>query len=84
MIADSDVPGWTARLNGQVVPIQRVNLLARGIVVPAGRNRLDMHYVPEGWARGVALTRAGLLAWVLAALAALAWSFLNRRTARPA
>ena len=84
VIADSDVPGWTARLNGQVVPIQRVNLLARGIVVPAGRHRLDLDYVPEGWARGVALTRAGLLAWVLAAIAALAWSFLGRRTPRPA
>jgi hypothetical protein len=84
VIADSDVPGWTALLDGQTVPIQRVNLLARGIVVPAGRHRLDLHYVPEGWARGVALTRAGLLAWLLAALAAFAWSFLNRRTPRHA
>jgi len=67
-----------------VVPIQRVNLLARGIVVPAGRHRLDMNYVPEGWTRGVALTRAGLLAWLLAAIAALAWTFLGRRTPRPA
>jgi hypothetical protein len=84
VIADSDVPGWTARLNGQTVPIQRVNLLARGIVVPAGRHRLDLDYVPEGWVRGVALTRAGLLVWALAALVALAWSFRNRRAPRPA
>jgi hypothetical protein len=84
VIADSDVPGWTALLNGQPVPIQRVNLLARGIEVPAGRHRLDLDYVPEGWVRGVALTRAGLLAWILAALAALAWSFLKRRLPRAA
>jgi len=81
VIADSDVPGWTARLDGRIVPIQRTNLLVRGIVVPAGSHRLDLDYVPEGWTRGVTLTRIGLLVWVLAALAALVPWFVRRRGA---
>ena len=77
--------GWTARLDGQTVPIRRVNLLGRGLVVPAGTHRLDLHYLPEGWARGVALTRAGLLVWMIAAVLVLAWNFLKRRSVeRPA
>jgi hypothetical protein len=85
VVADSDVPGWMATIDGQAAQIHRVNQLARGIIVPAGSHRIDMHYVPEGWTRGVASTRVGLLVWMLAAIAALGWSVVKRRTeARPA
>lgn len=78
VIADSDVPGWTARLDGNAVAIHRTNQLGRGIVVPAGSHRLDLTYVPEGWTRGVLLTRTGLLVWIVAAIAALVMARMRR------
>jgi hypothetical protein len=69
VIADGFFPGWSARLDGRPVAIERTDLVFRGVVVPAGAHRLTLDYVPEGWglARGLAL--AGWLA--AAALAAL-------------
>jgi len=79
VIADADFPGWTSSLDGRPLRIARVNHLVRGVIVPAGVHRLEMHYVPEGWAAGQFTTRA---AFAFALVAALAWNAV-RRLARP-
>ena len=75
VVADTHFPGWSASVGGVEVPIHRVNQLVRGVVVPAGRHRLVMRFVPEGWAETLPVTRAamgawgvGVGVWVLAAL----------------
>src|SRR5262249_25635900 len=79
VVADAWFPGWTARLDGRVVPIQRVDLLFRGVPVPAGTHQLTFAYAPEGWALacGVALT-----GWVIALAIAVAILLEWRRAAR--
>ena len=70
IVADMNFPGWSARLDGRPVPIRSVNLLFRGVEIPAGGHRLSMRYTPPGWWVGAWLTRlsalAGLVAFVLA------------------
>lgn len=68
VVADTHFPGWRATVDGAPVTIHRVNHMVRGVRVPAGKHRLEMVYVPEGWARSVPVTRAGMGAWALAAL----------------
>lgn len=86
VVADTHFPGWRATLDGAPVTIHRVNHMVRGVAVPAGRHRLEMAYVPEGWARSVPVTRAGLGAWALAALAwlGIAAARRSRRRGEPA
>jgi len=71
VVADAFFPGWTARIDGRVVPIYRVDLLFRGVYVPPGAHELTFDYVPEGWALGRGLALAGWLAAL--ALAFVAW-----------
>jgi Bacterial membrane protein YfhO len=39
-------PGWTAELDGQVVPILRADVLFRGVEVPAGHHRVVFQFTP--------------------------------------
>jgi hypothetical protein len=71
VVADAFFPGWTARMDGRVVPIYRVDLLLRGVYVPPGAHELTFDYVPEGWALARGLALAGWLAAL--ALGFVAW-----------
>ena len=64
VVADSYFEGWTALLDGMAVPIAQVNLLARGVAVPAGTHRLEMRYETAGLRVGVLATRWGLAIWL--------------------
>jgi len=69
VLHDSYAPGWTARVDGAETPIYPVNVLSRGVVVPAGRHRVTMAYIPPGLIPGAAialLTLAGLLLFAAA------------------
>jgi hypothetical protein len=74
VLADTWFPGWTAEVDGQAASLFRVNQLTRGVVVPAGRHRVTMRYVPEGWRTTVPITRCALFAWLAFALALVVWS----------
>jgi hypothetical protein len=78
VIADTHFPGWRAWLDGRSVPVHRINMLQRGVALPAGRHRLDMRYTPAGWTLALPVTRWAMLAW---GLAAAAWLVAGR--ARP-
>jgi hypothetical protein len=69
VIADTHFPGWRAWLDGDPVPIRRVNQLLRGVALPGGRHRLAMRYEPEGWRVALPVTRGAMLVWVIAAAA---------------
>jgi hypothetical protein len=64
--------------------IAPVDLLVRGVAVPAGRHRLVMRYETVGLRRAVPVTRAGLGAWIALALAGAGWALLKRRHERGA
>jgi len=67
VLADLWDKGWHARLNGQAVPIMRVNYALRGVVVPPGNSELEFYYRPESFIRGLQLcgAAAGVLATLL-------------------
>lgn len=46
------------------MPVAQVNLLTRGVVVPAGKHRREMRYETAGLREGVAVTRWGLGLWL--------------------
>jgi hypothetical protein len=55
VLADHWNEGWHAFLNGRPVPILRTNHVLRGVVVPAGKSRLDFQYAPASFTWGVRL-----------------------------
>ena len=78
VLADRWDEGWTVTLGGQDTPILRVDHALRGVVVKAGKSRLEFRYQPASLKRGLWLAPAGLLAG-LTWLGAGAWSGRRRR-----
>lgn len=39
-------PGWTATLDGEVIPIHKTNYLLRGFEIPAGESTLELSFKP--------------------------------------
>jgi len=62
VMPDVDYPGWKATVDGRDVALHRVDYLLRGVVVPAGRHRVELRYAPASWTAG----------WLISALTALA------------
>jgi len=56
-------PGWRATVNGEEVPIYRVNAVVQGVAVPAGECRVLFRYRPCGLVAGgvASLAAIGLL-----------------------
>jgi hypothetical protein len=65
VLTDSWFPGWKASVDGDEVPIERVDYLIRGVPVPAGKHRVEFRYEPASW-------RAGWIVSLLALVAILA------------
>jgi hypothetical protein len=84
VVADSHFPGWRAWVDEVEADIAPVNLLVRGVAMPAGRHRLTMRYETEGLRLAVPVTRAGLGAWLVLALAGAGWALSRRRGVAPA
>lgn len=68
VLADSDDPGWSVRVDGR--PAEKVNVFhaLRAVVVPAGEHNVEWTYWPEGFLLGLAGCAVGL-----ALLAASQW-----------
>ncbi|MEO6326781.1 MAG: hypothetical protein ABIT01_07830 [Thermoanaerobaculia bacterium] len=63
---------WTARLDGKTVPLLRTDLALSGVVVPAGKHRVELTYSDS-------FVTAGLGISVAALVAALSLILLSRR-----
>jgi hypothetical protein len=62
VVNDAFWPGWVARVDGRETAILAVDLVARGVVVPAGRHAVTMEYAPPAVSAGIALSLLGLAA----------------------
>ncbi|HEX7734087.1 MAG TPA: DUF6541 family protein [Ktedonobacteraceae bacterium] len=71
VLATTAFPGWTASLDGQVVPIQLIAGVLPAIKVGPGAHTLSYSYHPSS-------VRTGALFSVIGLLAALAWWILGR------
>jgi hypothetical protein len=79
VVNDAFWPGWVARVDGREAPILATNVIARGVVVPAGKHVVTTEYEPPEVRAGIVLSLLGLAACV-ALGAHEAW----RRRVRPA
>ncbi len=68
VLADTDYPGWEARIDGQPAVIHRTNGLFRGVLVPAGDHTVEFAFRPASLRLGAALSAAGILIWLAVAL----------------
>lgn len=61
-------PGWSARLNGEPVPIWKTNYLLRGFEIPPGQHRLELTFDPASHRWGTRISwGANLLQWLIGA-----------------
>ena len=72
VVTTSYYPGWTARLDGESVPLRRVNYLFQGISVPAGVHIVRLDYAPASLRAGLFLA-AGTALGALALTLGLGW-----------
>lgn len=75
VLSDLHSPGWSATLGGEPAPLLGVNLVVRGVRVPAGTHEVVFRYEAPGLATGLALS--GLSLVLLALL--LLWRWPWRR-----
>jgi len=67
VVADTWMPGWTARVDAHMVPVLRGNIAQRVIpLVAPGAHTVVMSYRPPGLVLGAWVTAASILAWFLA------------------
>jgi hypothetical protein len=65
VVSETYYPGWEATVDGRPAPVLETYGFLRGVVVNAGRHRVEMHYRPKSVYWGAALTGIGLLAAAL-------------------
>jgi hypothetical protein len=56
IIADQYYPGWFCTIDGAPTNIYRTDYCLRGVVVPAGRHRIEQMYKPKSFALGLCIT----------------------------
>jgi hypothetical protein len=68
VLTDLHFPGWTAEVDGQVVPIRLANFAFRAVSVPAGSHTVRFVYRPDSFTWGAVVSGAAVLI-----LVALCW-----------
>ncbi|MBI2372477.1 MAG: hypothetical protein HYV07_00625 [Deltaproteobacteria bacterium] len=61
VLAESFDEGWGVRVDGASASLLPVNVLSRGVWVPAGTHQIHMSYVPPGLSLGCLLSAATLI-----------------------
>ena len=69
-------PGWVATIDGQPARIEVADYLLRGISLPAGRHRVEMHYTAPGVRRGAIIS--ALTVCLVIGLGVFAWRGARR------
>lgn len=77
VVSETMFPGWEAKVDGRRERLWEAYGVFRGVVVGAGRRRIEMRYRPRSVFLGAGLTLIGLL------LVAAAWGTGLDRSSRP-
>jgi len=77
VISENWHPGWRARLAGRELPVERVNLIHMGVVLPPGKVSLELSFSQPMWSEGLLVSLLSALCF----LALLAFA-LGQRSAR--
>jgi hypothetical protein len=75
VLRDAFYPGWNATIDGAPAEIYPVDVLFRGVAVPAGAHEVRFVYDPPVWRWGRILSGAGIVVWLLL----LGWGWSQRR-----
>jgi hypothetical protein len=70
VVCDTWFPGWEATVDGSFAEILRVNGIHRGVRVPAGSHRVEMHYRPPSFRWGLVVSAVATISLLIVALAA--------------
>lgn len=65
VVSDTYLPGWAAESDGNNLPLFRVNGKFRGVLVPAGAQRLVFRYTPPGFRLGLLISSTTLVTLLL-------------------
>jgi len=77
VLRDAFYPGWSATIDGAPAEIYPVDVLFRGVALPAGAHEVVFFYDPPVWRWGRILSGAGIVFWLLL----LGWGWSRRRAA---
>jgi hypothetical protein len=61
VVAETWDPGWSARVDGQPVPVEPAAGLLLGVPVAPGAGRVELRYHSDGFAAGAVLSLLGLI-----------------------
>jgi hypothetical protein len=61
VLSETWYPGWRATVNGVAEPVQRVNEIQRGVLVPAGEAVVELTFAPDSLRWGGLLAALGLV-----------------------
>lgn len=75
VLSEMHMPGWSARIEEQDLPVIRADYLLRAVPVPPGRHTVELSYWPPGLGKGILLAILALLA----ALGPQLWTMIRRR-----
>ncbi|HQR31590.1 MAG TPA: YfhO family protein, partial [Blastocatellia bacterium] len=66
VVSEIHYPGWVAQLDGAKTPIHQTDFLLRGVIVPAGKHRVEMSYRAPQARNGaiISLLTLGLIAGI--------------------
>jgi hypothetical protein len=65
VLADTNYPGWIVKINGKQQDTIEVDELFRGVVVPAGENKIEFVYQSKRYGLGLKITIIGLVGTIL-------------------
>ncbi|MFQ5445055.1 MAG: YfhO family protein, partial [Nitrospinales bacterium] len=46
VVSENYYPGWQSRIDGKETPVYPVNLIMKGVKVPAGKHRIEFEFIP--------------------------------------
>jgi hypothetical protein len=76
VVSNSNLPGWSATVDGRQTPIVDADHGLQAVPVPAGEHRVELEYDQKGVNAGIALTLVTLVVY------AVLWGVVARRRAR--
>ena len=62
VVSESFYPGWSAKVDGESVPLLRADYAFRGVAIKAGHHRVEMRFVSRPTEIGLALSALGFFA----------------------